>query len=294
MIDSYADLLSTFEQKLQVIRDRVRSVAERYQTAAYLTGRPGTSKTFTVKEELERLGVPHVIRNARMTPMGLFDLLHDHPDHVVVIDDIASLFKEKQALQILMAALDGDPAKPRKVTYKSKDKDLEFEFSGGIIAISNISLASDPLANAVSSRVVLLEHDPSDEELAAFARKLAANGDDELTVEQCQEVVQFVVEESRNCSRRFDLRHVTKAYCDRKQWEDGQAVTPWRELVRTSMKKLLNHEVATKTEEIEDQRKRVAKAIADHPNDLRAQLLAACMKRSTFYKRRKELGLHVS
>ena len=233
LIRTDGELLGSFDQKLQVIRDRVRGVAEGYHTAAYLTGRPGTSKTYTVKEELEQMTAPSVMRNARMTPMGLFEFLYEHPEHVVVLDDIATLFKDRAALQILMAALDGDPMKPRKVNYKSKDKDLEFHFSGGIVAISNLPLANDPLANAVSSRVVLLEHEPTDEELAAFMRKLAHDGYKDLSVEQCQEVVAFVVEETRTCDRRLDLRHLTKAYEDRRQWEDGLSETPWQELVRT-------------------------------------------------------------
>ena len=39
--------------------------------------------------------------------------------------------------------------------------------------ISNMPLQSDPLAQAVASRVVLLEHKPTDEEMAAFRRRLA-------------------------------------------------------------------------------------------------------------------------
>lgn len=284
-----SELLATFDQKLQVIRDRVRGVAEGYHTAAYLTGRPGTSKTYTVKEELEQMTAPSVIRNARMTPMGLFEYLYEHPEHVVVLDDIATLFKQPPALQILMAALDGDPMKPRKVTYKSKDKDLEFYFSGGIVAISNLPLANDPLANAVSSRVVLLEHEPTDEELAAFMRKLALDGYKDLTAEQCHEVVAFVVDETRTCDRRLDLRHLTKAYEDRRQWEDGLSETPWQELVRTSLKKMLTPKLPSKKDEIDRQRKLVEDAMARFPSDVNEQIRFAGMKKSTFYNRRREL-----
>ena len=284
-----SELLATFDQKLQVIRDRVRGVAEGYHSAAYLTGRPGTSKTYTVQEELEQMAAPSVIRNARMTPMGLFEFLSEHPEHVIVLDDIATLFKDRAALQILMAALDGDPMKPRKVTYKSKDKDSEFYFSGGIVAISNLPLANDPLANALSSRVVLLEHEPTDEELAAFMRKLALGGYKDLNAVQCQEVVAFVVDETRTCDRRLDLRHLTKAYEDRRQWEDGLSETPWQELVRTSLKKLLTTEIPSKKDEIDRQRKLVEEAMARFPADANEQIRFSGLKKSTFYNRRREL-----
>ena len=291
MTQSNMTLLASFERKLQLIRDRVRGVAERYYTAAYLVGRPGTSKTHTVEAELEGLGIPFVLRNARMTPMGLFEFLHDHPEHVVVLDDIASLFKQQAALQILMAALDGDPDQPRTVTYKSKDKDISFEFTGGIVAISNVPLKNDPLANAVASRVVQVEHEPSDEEIAAFMRLLAKNGYKELGVDECTEVVEFVISETRNHDRRLDLRHMTKAFEDRRQWEHGHALTSWQDLVRTSLNKMMNEpkHVLSKADEIEEQKRRVKDAMEKFPNDRKKQIECSGLGKSTFYCRRREL-----
>lgn len=284
-------LLASFERKLQLIRDRVRGVAEHYYTACYMVGRPGTSKTFTVKEELERLGVPFIVRNARMTPMGLFDFLNEHPEHVVVLDDIASLFAQPLALQILMAALDGNPGEPRKVTYKSKDQDISFEFSGGIVAISNVPLRRDPLADAVASRVTQVEHEPSDEEIAAFMRSLASSGYKELSAEKCNEIVEFVIEETRNFDERLDLRHLTKAYEDRRQWEHGHAETDWKALVRSSLRKSLFgiQEALSKADEIDQQRVRVQDAIRKFPNDRQKQIEFTGLGKSTFYKRLREI-----
>ncbi len=284
--------LASFQQKLQLIRDRTEGVAKRYYTAAYLVGRPGTSKTYTAVETLSELGVPHIVRNARMTPMGLFDLLCEHPEHVIVLDDIATVFNQPIALQILMAALDGDANKPRLVTYKSKDQDISFPFSGSIIAISNVPLRQDPLAKAVASRVVQLEHEPSDEEIAAFMRHLAFKGYKDLTPTQCREVVDFVIQETRSLDQRLDLRHLSKGYEDRRQWEHGNAATDWRDLVRTSMKKTLceQSEPISKAEEIEQQRQKVKEAIRRFPNDSRKQMDFCGLGRSTFYARRRELS----
>lgn len=286
-----AFLLASFERKLQLIRDRVRGVAENYHTACYMVGRPGTSKTFTVKEELERLGVPFIVRNARMTPMGLFEFLNEHPEHIVVLDDIASLFNQDAALQILMAALDGNPGEPRKVTYKSKDQDISFEFSGGIVAISNVPLRHDPLANAVASRVTQVEHEPSDEEIAAFMRSLASSGYKELSAEKCNEIVEFVVAETRNFDERLDLRHLTKAYEDRRQWEHGHAETDWKALVRSSLRKTLfgTPKLLSKADEIDQQRTKVQDAKRKFPNDRPKQIEFTGLGKSTFYKRLKEL-----
>src|SRR3954453_17949182 len=113
-------LLDEFEAMLDLIRDRTRSVAEGYQVGAYLVGRPGSSKTYTVQATLERLDTPWTYRNSRMSPMGLYCLLEEHPEHTVVLDDISTLFNQPQSLQILMAALGGKPGRPRTVTYVTK------------------------------------------------------------------------------------------------------------------------------------------------------------------------------
>ena len=72
-------VVKKFEARLQLIRDRVGSVSGGYKTGVYIVGRPGTSKTFTVKEELEQLDRPWVIKNARMTPMGGSVLIQNVP-----------------------------------------------------------------------------------------------------------------------------------------------------------------------------------------------------------------------
>lgn len=147
------DHLNAFAKLTDLIRDRTRSVAERYQVGCYLVGRAGTGKTYTVSETLDSLGKLWILRNSRMSPMGLWTLLEEHPEHTVVLDDISTLFNEVSALQILMAALGGKPGQPRTITYTTKDKHerKSFEFHGGIVAISNVALRRDPLADAVAS-----------------------------------------------------------------------------------------------------------------------------------------------
>ena len=132
-------------ESFDALRDQIRfvttGVAENYQVGVYLLGRPGTGKSFTVLETLKALDVPHYYCNSRMSAMGLWHVLKDHPEHVVVIDDIPSLIKDRQAVQIFQATLDGRPGTPRPVGYHTKDSRSDsFEFSGGIIAISNLPL----------------------------------------------------------------------------------------------------------------------------------------------------------
>jgi hypothetical protein len=155
------------------------------------------------------------------------------------------------------------------------------------------AVRNDPLALAVASRVVQLEHEPTDEEVAAFMRRLAADGYKDLLPHQCQEVVEFVIEETRGYNERLDHRHLTKAFEDRRQWEDGHSTSSWQDLVRTSLRKLAIEDAEvpmSKKEDISDQRERVAEAVKLFPNDVDKQMEHTGLKKSTFYKRRQEVA----
>lgn len=284
-------LVQELEAKLQIIRDRVHSVASQYHTACYLVGRPGSSKTYTVRQELRSLDIPWAYQNARMTPMGLFCFLADHPEHVIVLDDIPSLFRNDQAVQILMAALGGEPGKPRTITYKSKDEDHSVEFTGGIIAISNVPLRSDPLARALGSRVTVLEHEPTDDQIAAFMRMLALQGYQDMAPSECLDVVEFLIHETREYDQRLDLRHLTKGWQDYRQFKHGRAVTHWKDLVRTSLKKIAREIILplSKREEIEFQRQLVRDLMDRYPDDSQRQLAEWPHSKSLYYLRRKEV-----
>jgi hypothetical protein len=285
------DHIQSFEGKLQLIRDRVSSVVHKYHTGAYLVGRPGTSKTYTVREQLEMLDAPWAYQNARMTPMGLFSFIADHPEHVIVLDDISTLFKNDQAVQVLLAALDGEPAEARVVTYKSADVEQKVLFTGAVIAISNVPLRSDPLARALGSRIVTVEHEPTDDEIAEYIRLLARRGFAGLSFEETFEVSEFLISETRESKVRLDLRHYNKAMQDFRQHKEGRARTSWKDLVRTSLVKLATEPVVpmSKKEEIELQRQKVRDALQKFPGDTQAQIQATGLKSATFYVRRKEV-----
>lgn len=285
------ELVQQLEKRLQVIRDRVVSVAHHYHTGCYLVGRPGTGKTFTVRAELRRLDVPSTHRNARLTPWGLFCLLAENCEYVIVLDDIATLFKNDQAMQIFLAALDGDPGQPREVRYKSKDKDEVIHFGGSLIAVSNVPLRCDPLARALGSRIVMLEHEPTDGEIAAYMRHLATNGFADLSPDECLAVAEFVVEETRQYDLRLDLRHLTKGWQDYRQQKHGCSQTPWQDLVRTSLLKLPEESVLpmSKAEDIEQQRLLVTELMEKYPNDRQKQITEWPHSKSLFYQRKREV-----
>jgi hypothetical protein len=223
--------------------------------------------------------------------MGLFSFLAEHPEHVLVLDDIINLFKNDLSMQILMAASDGDPGEPRVVRYKSKDKDETINFTGTIIAISNVPLRCDPLARALGSRIVVLEHEPTDDEMAAYIRHLAADGFADLSADECLEVAEFVISETREHDLRLDLRHLTKGWQDYRQAKHKRAKTCWQDLVRTSLLKLAREAIVpmSKAEDKERQRVLVIELQRRFPNDRQRQLAEWPHSKSLFYQRKREV-----
>jgi hypothetical protein len=281
-----------FERFRDLIRDRTEAVARRHHNGALLVGRPGTSKTVTVEETLRELEVPWTTWNARVSPMGLWTVLRENPESTIVLDDVSTLFApgNKQALQVLLAALGGSPGEPRVVRYATKEDRTSFEFAGGIVAVGNRQPKRDPIVDALVSRMSLLEHEPSDEMIAAFMRKQVLGGYKDLHPQECREVVEFVIAESRAADYRLDLRQMVAALEDFR-FGQSSSRSDWKVLVRSSLKRLSQPEpvVLSNAEEIERDKQRVAKAMEQYPGDTEKQMEASGLKRSTFFKRRKEV-----
>lgn len=101
--------LASFEKQLKVVKDRVRGIVYGQTNGLYLCGRPGTSKTFTVRSTLDSLlDVPYAYSTGHLTPLGLFDLISENRDRVIVLDDVSAILQERVALQLLLASL-GNP-----------------------------------------------------------------------------------------------------------------------------------------------------------------------------------------
>jgi hypothetical protein len=248
--DGLPEARAAWGRHLATVRDLVRGVAKRYATGLYLYGRPGTGKTHTVLGRLDELHSPPAYHSGHVTPMGLFELLAENAEGVVVLDDVAQLFRSEVAVQVLLAALGRRPgqadarAGDRTVSYKRKGVERSFTFTGGVIAVSNLELHDGALLEAVKSRVDVVSYDPTDAELAAVMLDIAARGYRrgkwQLEPGPCEEVARFVIEESLRAGRRLDLRAlVDKALPKRLQYEHGETETHWRDLVRTVLEERL-------------------------------------------------------
>jgi hypothetical protein len=166
------------------------------------------------------------------------------------------LLKNKVALQILMAALGTQPndTGDRVVRYCRQGCEETVPFRGGVIMISNLELQPTPLLQALRSRVHYLKYDPSDEQIAALMRDVAAKGctrkNCRMTPTECRRVAEFVIEQSKRLSVRLDMRLlVDKAYPDFVACRNGHNRTSWKDLTMATLR--TEHVVQTQ----EDQQK---------------------------------------
>ena len=300
------DHLEELSRRQSVVRDRVRGVALRHHPGFYLFGRAGTAKTYSVCKTLDEEGCKYHYHSGHLTPMGLFDLLAEYYDCVIVLDDVSELFAQRIALQLLLAALGNQPGEAgvRIIKYRRQGREITIRFTGGIIMISNLELHAGPVLDALKSRIHCLRHNPSDEQIAALMRAIAAKGwpaaNPKLAPDECLEVADFLIAESLRLGGHLDLRLlVDKAFPDYLQHQDGDAETHWKDLIRTTLEEQvvdLKHTAIAKAtrKETKDQEHELIRELLDQ-YETREERVAAWESETgkserAFYRRLEEIG----
>ena len=238
------DHFETLTNRTKVVRDRVRGVVHGRYNGLYLYGRAGTRKTHTVCTTLEALGAGYVYTNGHMTPGGLFDILQSNPDKVVVIDDVASLFNQPVALQLLLAALGNrhDGSRVRLIRHTTAHGDRIVEYTGGVICVSNLPLAAhrNEVLKALTDRVYVMEYDPTDDEMAALLGHIASNGVRGVPAKQCLRVLTYLLDEMKARDIRPTVRSfVDKAMADYELHQNGQCETHWKDLIVSDLEQAM-------------------------------------------------------
>jgi phage N-6-adenine-methyltransferase len=295
--DHYAALI----RQVKIVKDRVRGVVHRKCNGLYLYGRPGTSKTYTVCTTLDRLGVNYAYSNGHLTPIGLFDLILENRDRVIVLDDVSAIFNQPIALQILLGALGNrhDDTGVRNVRYKTARGDEVVAFSGGIIGISNLRISGhkNEVIRALNDRVFSINYDPSDNQIVALMLALARRGIRGIPSQECLTVCNFLLNEMRSRDIRPSTRlFVDKAMRDYELWKMQATETHWKDLIVSNLQEQvveLQHPTSDlgRTEQIEADRRIAADIFLNF--DARNERIEAWKQRTNksqpaFYRRLKE------
>lgn len=152
----YADPNVVFDD----MRKLLKLVITRKRNSIIISGLAGVGKSFTVEETLKESGLvkgrDFEIIKGKSTSYALYQSLFENRDKLIVYDDCDSILKNKDAINMLKAALDTN--KERVISWKSKStfnpdpletieiKKLiqkgklpdHFDFRGRIIFITNI------------------------------------------------------------------------------------------------------------------------------------------------------------
>lgn len=188
-VPSHTAIHFTVQERFNFLADFVDMVATGHMPSCVVTGSGGLGKSYTVMKTLEAAGlVPWIakepvepeydeegnVKNASevaaarapenayviikgfSTAKGLYRTLYENRDRVIVFDDCDSILKQLNAINVLKAALDSYDV--RIVNWNAEDpfgkSDLpkSFEFTGGVIFISNFD--ADKIPQAIKSRAL--------------------------------------------------------------------------------------------------------------------------------------------
>lgn len=294
-----AENLGRLEKKLRLIQDRVRSVALRYNTGFFLFGAGGSGKSHAVRGELDSLGTRWILHNSAMSAAGLFDMLHDLPDQVHVLEDMEQLYSDKKAVGYLRSATWGDQNMQNRIItrtiHKSRDS---FTFSGGIIILSNLPLGEIASLKALATRLNPAEFSPTEGEKKALMLKIAERGKFGLHPDVCEEVCEYLIFHAKQTGKPLDLRLLDNALNDRVMYDRGECQTHWRDLVASRIDAQIIEpriEPRTRHARLVDERD-IAKQIYDKFPDSREDRFREWQDRTgkserALYRRAGELGL---
>lgn len=207
------ELLSPLE-RFEHVGTLVDMVANGISPSALITGLSGIGKTHLVRQRLHdhgwKEGLDYITIKGHSTPLGMYQVLHDHREQMICFDDCDDVFDNGTSINILKSALDSYDV--RKVSWQSSRMpdgyDTEFEFNGQIIFISNYT--ADKIDDAVKSRTFVVDLQMSRKEICEYIWGIMSNLEKSMPMNE-KEVVLKEMENRMNSFEQFNIRTFIKA-----------------------------------------------------------------------------------
>jgi len=180
----------SINQRFGFVTDMVNMVAQGQQASVVICGPGGLGKSHTVVQALKQKGFQDItladegavksrksytVVKGYSTAKGLFRLLWENKDGVLVFDDCDSVLKDPVSLSLLKSALDSYSR--RVITWRADFKDDEipnsFLFTGRVVFISNMNTLQ--LDQAIVTRSLCVDLSMTTQQKVERMQHLIAN-----------------------------------------------------------------------------------------------------------------------
>lgn len=213
--------------RFEFVDKLVKMVARKAAPSAIITGEGGLGKSYSVVQALRAEGLRDIseiepgtqvegskcyrVIKGFSTAKGLFKILFENKNNIIVFDDCDSVLKDPDALNLLKGALDS--YEKRLITWNTSLKDdglpRVFEFKGGVIFISN--MPQSRIDQALKTRSMNVDLSMTlDQKLERMSYIVEKSGDDfsflpEITVEVKRSALQLITN-NKTTAREVSLR----------------------------------------------------------------------------------------
>lgn len=236
-VSSHQDpVLSSFspQERFDYLKDLVDLIIDKESPSLLVTGMSGIGKTFVVKRKFDHRdqveGSDYLYVQGHSSPLGLYSLLHDNRESIIVFDDCDSVFKDDISINILKCALDS--YETRRLSWHSsrlpENLDASFTFRGGIIFISNLD--ANRIDEAVKSRTITINLSMSRVELYDYMTEILEFIVPEVDMDLKKEVLEYLGSVKETLPQ-FNVRTLIKA-CRIRKLARKNGRENWKSLVR--------------------------------------------------------------
>jgi hypothetical protein len=236
----------TINERFGFVADMVTMLARGDQASVVVTGPGGLGKSHNVSATLSRCGFQDIstvealdvgaringsksfrVIKGYSTPKGLYRILFENKDGVIVFDDCDSVLKDSVSLNLLKGALDSYSR--RIITWRSDSKDDElpsaFEFKGRVVFISN--LPSHSVDQAILTRSMTVDLSMTAQQKVERMRYLLSQADFMPEFEKSMKVDALnLIDSLRDEVKELSLRTLIQVTKIRKSNPNGK----WKEL----------------------------------------------------------------
>lgn len=174
----------SFTDSLKHLKDLTMGVAKGTFNALFVGGKGGTGKTQTVEEALAeaglRQGSGYYKVTGSATASGIYTLLYQHHDEVILFDDSDSAFDDQESRNIFKAAT--DTKRVRRLTWQKAGGQITakdgrkippaFNFEGRIIVVSNLGLDKLDPDKALRTRGFVIIINPTNDEMVNYMKDI--------------------------------------------------------------------------------------------------------------------------